>query len=176
MKGSAQLQHRQYVSEGTMLSGYDSHWRSKGAIGPGRTRDDDEREDQEETYIHVYGISCDKVNRQIERRTPCHAYELKRQIHDLEVHIVPQTSSATTYNHGLNLSSLSSYSPVNRTTLLLYPNSLVPTSSRSLSVDLASWSTTSSSYSLGSLFDGRVSGKGSRATYPSAYRSRRMTK
>jgi hypothetical protein len=72
----------------------------------------------------------------------------------------------------LNLSSLSSCSPVNRTTLLLYPSSLVPTSSRSLSVDLASWSTTSRSYNLGSLFDGRVSGKGSRATCPSAHRSR----
>jgi hypothetical protein len=67
--------HRQYVIEGMVLSEYDSSGGRRERMAPGTTRDSNEREAEEETYIHVYSISRDKVNRQIKRRTPCHAHE-----------------------------------------------------------------------------------------------------
>jgi hypothetical protein len=57
--------HRHYVSEGcqtmTRTSG------RKERLAPGTTRDSNEHETEEETPIHVYGISRDKVNRQKEK-------------------------------------------------------------------------------------------------------------
>ena len=39
----------------------------KERLAPGTTRDSNEHEAEEETFIHVYDISRDKVNRHIKR-------------------------------------------------------------------------------------------------------------